>query len=81
MSKKFQKKIAELSMAFDRYADKHPQLFDQIPYGGWVVMTDASDPKFSDYSRSALKGQKLRRVVEVQKQKRGWKVMPLPVVK
>ena len=81
MSKKFLKKNMDLSFEFDKYASRHPEILDQIPYGGWMVITDAADPKFNDYSRSALKGQKLRGVVEVQKQKRGWKVTPLSMVK
>jgi hypothetical protein len=80
MTKAQFRKMLELSLQFDRYAMRHPEIFDDIPYNAWIVTTDAKDEKMSRAARTMLirsKDINLRKAVEIRKVGRSWKVLAI----
>ena len=76
MSEKFVKKNIKLSMEFDEYLVKHPELFKKIPNGAYIVITIKNDPKFTEQSVSILKNTRRKKIVEAQKSGTSWTLRP-----
>jgi len=64
MNEAFIKKTVKLSLEFDEYLVKHPQLFSAIPNGAYIVITLSDDKKFSDESIGLIKDRRRKTVVE-----------------
>ena len=77
MSDAFIKKNVKLSLEFDDYLVKHPDLFKDIPNGAYVVITISGDDKFNADSISILRGIKHKKVVEAHKSSNRWSLRPL----
>jgi hypothetical protein len=75
------KKNIKLGLEFDRYAFRHPEIFDQIN-NSWVIITDARDKEFSNATRSWIKNAPTKgKVVEARKQGKTWVIEKLPSIK
>ena len=80
MSENFIKKNVKLSLEFDNYIARHPELFDSIPDGATVIMTLKGDDEFNDASISIVRNSRSKRpVVEAQKEGSHWSIQPLQI--
>ena len=77
MGEAFIKKNVKLSLEFDEYLAKHPNLFEQIPNGAYIVITIKGDTKFNKDSISIVKDIKHKKVVEAHKTAKSWSLRPL----
>ncbi len=77
MSEAFVQKNVKLSLEFDDYLVKHPQLFAQIPNGAYVVITLNDDTTFNAQSVSMIKDKRRKKVVEAHKAGSAWTIRPL----
>jgi hypothetical protein len=78
MSEKFIDKNVKLSLEFDSYIARHPELFDNIPDGATVIITLKGDDEFNTASISLVKRSKSKRpVVEAEKSGSVWNIKPL----
>lgn len=78
MTKQFVQKNIELSLEFDNFLAKHPELYDSIPNGAVVVITLESDKKFSEASIQIVKHYpKKQPIVEARKENSEWVLHPL----
>lgn len=77
MSEAFIKKNVKLSLEFDDYLVKHPQLFSVIPNGAYIVITLNGDKKFNEESLSLIKDRRRKKVIEAHKSGSAWSVRPL----
>jgi hypothetical protein len=77
MSEAFIKKNIKLSLEFDEYLAKHPNLYEEIPNGAYIVVTLNSDKKFNDESLSLIRDKRRKKVVEAHKSGAAWTVRPL----
>ena len=77
MSEAFIKKNVKLSLELDTYLAKHPDLFDAIPDGAYVVITIHGDEKFNSASISMVRNIKRNKLVEAHKAKDKWSLRPL----
>jgi len=77
MSETFVKKNVKLSLEFDNYLVKHPQLFDSIPNGAYVVITINDDARFNAQSMSLIKDKRRKKIVEAHRAGSTWHVSPL----
>jgi hypothetical protein len=77
MSETFVKKNIQLSLELDEYLAKHPQLFNNIPNGAYVVITLKEDKKFNTRSLSLIKDGRRKKIVEAQKSGSRWTIRPL----
>lgn len=77
MSEAFIKKNVKLSLEFDSYLAKHPQLFNEIPNGAYIVITINGDTKFNADSLSTVKDQKRKTILEAHKSRSDWTLRPL----
>lgn len=77
MSEAFIKKNVKLSLEFDEYLAKHPDLFGQIPNGAYVVITIRGDSKFNADSISTVRDRKHKKVIEAHKSSSHWSLRPL----
>jgi hypothetical protein len=77
MSEAFVKKNVKLSLEFDNYLVKHPQLFDSIPNGAYVVITISDDVNFNAQSMSLIKDKRRKKIVEAHRAGATWRVSPL----
>lgn len=80
MSEAFIKKNVKLSLEFDDYLVKHPNLFSEIPNGAYVVITLNGDQKFNAESLSLVRDRRRKKVVEAHKSGSSWSVRPLELV-
>jgi hypothetical protein len=81
MSEAFIQKNVALSLEFDSYVVRHPELFEDIPNGATVVITLSGDSEFNAASISTVKRSRSRRpIVEARKSGRRWSVQPLAPV-
>ena len=76
MSNEFIQKNIKLSLDFDSYASKNPQIYDNIPKGSWVVLTVKGDTKFNRQSKSLTKNAPLKKnkVIIARKDGKKWAV-------
>ena len=77
MSEAFIKRNVQLSLEFDDYLAKHPQLFASIPHGAYIVITLDDDTAFSTESLSLIKDKRRKRIVEAHRSGSTWDVRPL----
>jgi hypothetical protein len=77
MSEAFIKKNVKLSLEFDGYLAKHPDLFKDIPNGAYIVITVSGDDKFNADSISIVKNMKRKKLVEAHKTSSSWSLKPL----
>jgi hypothetical protein len=77
MSEAFIKKNVALSLEFDNYLAKHPQLFDAIPNGAYIVITTREDTRFNATSLSLIKDKRRKKIVEAHKAGSSWRIQPL----
>ena len=77
MSETFIKKNAKLSLEFDGYLVKHPEVFSDIPNGAYVVITLNDDERFNTASLSLIKDKRRKKIVEAHKTGDTWSVRPL----
>ncbi len=77
MSETFIKKNVKLSLEFDDYLVKHPQLFSKIPNGAYIVITLSNDKKFNTESISLVKDKRRKKIVEAHKSGSAWSIRPL----
>ena len=76
MTKKIIEKNIKLSLEFDTYLNKHPDLYAKIPDGASVVITVKGDQKFNETNTehiSHVRG----KVVEARKEDGRWTVNKL----
>lgn len=73
----FVDKNLELSLEFDTYLIKHPELFRKIPKGAYVVITIKDDKEFNEQSLSVIRDPKRKKIVEAQKSGSRWSINPL----
>lgn len=76
MDKKFIKKNVNLSMEFDVYLSKHPELYKKIPNGAYVVIQVNGDESFNKQSIATVRNIRTKKVIEAQKVSRGWRLQP-----
>lgn len=76
--KAIQKNI-KLTLDFDRYAIRHMSVYNKVPFGAWLIMTDDKDPLFNKETRSWVKRIPKKKVVEAYKVGRVWKIRPFVV--
>lgn len=77
MSEKFTKKNIKLSVQFDKYLWKNPELLEEIPNKSIVVLTVKGDPYFNRISRSFTKDYPKRfgeKIVEARKEGSRWTI-------
>ncbi|HEV2403657.1 MAG TPA: DUF5647 family protein [Candidatus Saccharimonadales bacterium] len=79
MSEAFIKKNVKLSLEFDNYLAKHPQLFEAIPNGAYVVITVNDDARFNAESMSLIKDKRRKKIVEAYRAGATWRIRPLQV--
>jgi hypothetical protein len=79
MTKKFVQKNIKLSLEFDKYLAKHPELYDEIPDGAVVVITLKYDKKFTADSISIIQSHYTAKqpIVKAEKARRKWSLSPL----
>ncbi|MEK7152979.1 MAG: DUF5647 family protein [Patescibacteria group bacterium] len=77
MSEAFIKKNVKLSLEFDDYLVKHPQLFSEIPNGAYIVITLNGDRKFNEDSLSLVRDKRRKKIVEAHKTGSAWSIRPL----
>ena len=77
MSETFIKKNVKLSLEFDDYLVKHPDLFADIPNGAYIVITVNSDSRFNADSLSLIRDKRHKKVVEAHKSGTSWSIRPL----
>ncbi len=77
MSEAFIKKNTKLSLEFDDYLAKHPQLFEDIPNGAYIVITLQEDAKFNTESLSLIRNKRRKKVVEAHRAGTTWHIRPL----
>lgn len=73
MTKKLIEKNIKLSLEFDTYLNKHPDLYAKIPNGAHVIITVKGDTEFNKNSAvnvSSVRG----KVVEARKEDNHWTV-------
>lgn len=79
MSETFINKNAKLSLEFDNYLVTHPQLFEDIPNGAYVVITLNDDAQFNAQSISLIKDKRRKKIVEAHRAGSTWHVRPLRI--
>ena len=67
----------KLSLEFDDYLAKHPQLFSDIPNGAYIVITLSDDQKFNAESHSLVKDKRRKKIVEAHKSGTAWSIRPI----
>jgi hypothetical protein len=78
MTKQFVQKNIKLSLEFDDYLTKHPELYDSIPNGAVIVITLKSDKKFSNDSIAIVRKYHTKQpVVQAEKDSSSWSLSPL----
>jgi Family of unknown function (DUF5647) len=77
MSEAFIKKNVKLSIELDTYLAKHPELYDQIPNGAYIVIAISGDKKFNADSISIVRDKRRKKVVEAHKSASKWSLRPL----
>ena len=77
MSEAFTKKNIKLSLEFDAYIARHPDLFNDIPKGAYIIITVSGDKKFNSYSISMVKKLKRKKIIEAHKESDKWSLKPL----
>lgn len=77
MSESFIKKNAKLSLEFDAYVAKHPQLFQDIPNGAYIVITLQDDTQFNTESLSLIRDKRRKKIVEAHRSGSAWRIRPL----
>lgn len=77
MSEAFIKKNVKLSLEFDNYLATHPQLFELIPNGAYIVITTQADSQFNATSLSLIKDKSRKKIVEAHKAGSAWHIQPL----
>jgi len=73
MTKKIVEKNIRLSMEFDQYLNKNPDLYAKIPNGASVFITVKGDNKFNEISRSSIVSAQ-GKVVEARKANGRWTI-------
>ncbi len=77
MSEAFIKKNTKLSLEFDDYLSKHPDLFEAIPNGAYIVIAVQEDNQFNAQSLSLIRDRRHKKIVEARKVGASWHVQPL----
>ncbi len=78
VTKRFIDRSNKLSLEFDDYLVKHPELFKKIPDGAVVIVTLKYDKKFSEYSIEIVKKSLVKEpIVKAEKYKSQWTIQPL----
>jgi len=78
MSKELADKYIELSLEFDKYMLRHPEVLDAIPNKAMLVVTRSGDEELNCHSIGLIRKSRSRRpVVEARKTGRSWEVRPL----
>ena len=77
MSKNFIKRNIQLTLEFDSYLLKKPELFDQIPNKSGIVMTVKGDYYYNRLSRSMAKASAphIKQIVEARKEGTKWRIV------
>lgn len=79
MSEAFVNKNVKLSLEFDEYVSKHPQLLEYIPNGAYVVITTTNDKKINQANLSLIRNKRSKKVVEARKAGAKWSIRPLQI--
>lgn len=79
MTDAFIKKNVKLSLELDTYLARHPELFNKIPNGAYIVITIKDDTKFNVDSISTVGSFKRKKVLEAYKTSKRWDIRPLVV--
>lgn len=78
VTRQFIDKSIKLSLEFDDYLVKHPELYKGIPDGAVIVVTLKSDKKFTEDSIAVVKKHPSEQpVIKAEKYKSQWTLMPL----
>lgn len=78
MSEALTKKNIKLSIQFDNYLAKNPELLEQIPNKATVILTVKGDYYFNRISRSFTKNlpkKWTQNIVEARKEGSKWKIL------
>lgn len=81
MGEKFIGKNIRLSLEFDRYLSKHPDVFKKIPKGACIIFTVKGDNVFNKQSKTLADKTrtKTRKCIEARKEGRRWVLQPSAV--
>ncbi len=77
MTKKIIEKNIELSLEFDQYLNKHPDLYAKIPNGAHVFISIKGDRVFNASTENNIKNKS--KVVEARKEGSKWTITPFVV--
>lgn len=77
MSEAFIKKNVKLSSEFNDYLVRHPQLFEAIPNGAYIIITVQEDSSFNTQSLSMIRDKRRKKIVEAHKSGSDWTIRPL----
>jgi len=80
MSKQFVEKNIKLSLEFDRYVSKNPQVFKKIPNGACVVFTERGKAGFNKNSRvmaEKVSARSHQKCIEARKEGSRWILQPM----
>lgn len=78
MTKKFVQRNIKLSLEFDNYLAKHPELYEAIPDGAFVIIAVKSDKEFTNSSIAiAKKHHTSEPVVKAEKEGSHWHLTPV----
>lgn len=77
MTDAFINKNVKLSLELDTYLAKHPDLYEKIPNGAYIIITVKNDRDFNIDSISTVKHLKRKRIVEAHKVSNKWDIRPL----
>jgi hypothetical protein len=78
MTKQFVKKNIALTLEFEDYLAKHPELYDSIPNGAFIVFTIKSDKKFSSENIAIVeKHARKEPIIKAEKVQSRWTLSPL----
>ena len=78
MTKKLLEKNIKLSLEFDQYLNKHPDLYTKIPNGASVIITVKGDDEFNKNNRANVSDTS-GKIVEAMKENRRWFVQGVPI--
>jgi hypothetical protein len=71
------KKNIALSGEFDTYVARNPQLLKGIPKGAHIILTQKSDPAFSEMNLKTLRNTRVKHLVEARQMNGSWKIFSI----
>lgn len=71
MTKRIVQKNIRLSLEFDKYLNRNPNLYSKIPRGAWILITDKGDAAFNAANKRNVAVEK-GKIVEARKEDGAW---------